>query len=163
MLWGRNRQGGGVGPGARTRSRPSQRTQGPGGVVGASCPPHLQSWTARGLAVLRMRQAYPVRGPVLTEGKMGLRRELLPGGPAPCVRSYVCPGQCLILLPLASVCLDSTKRRPWGGGLALWRRQRWNLGLPQPYQHLPKGLADRWHLLAFAPTRWLLSLRGLCV
>lgn len=99
----------------------------------------------------------------LGRGENGAETRAGPGGPALCARSCVCPEQCLILLPLASVCLDSTKRRPWGGDLALWRRQRWYLGLAQPYQHLPSGLADRWHLLAFAPTRWLLSLRGLCV
>lgn len=61
----------------------------------------------------------------LGRGENGAETRAGPGGPALCARSCVCPEQCLILLPLASVCLDSTKRRPWGGDLALWRRQRW--------------------------------------
>lgn len=40
ILWLRNRQGGGGGPGTWTQSRPSGSTLGLGGVLGASSPPH---------------------------------------------------------------------------------------------------------------------------
>ena len=61
--------------------------------------------------------------------------------------SNVCLEQCLILLPLASARLHSMQKLPWG---TLWRLKRWHLGLLQPHQHLPAGLANLCRLLPLA-------------
>lgn len=150
ILWLRNRQGGGGGPGTWTQSRPSGSTLGLGGVWGLQpSSPHLQLWVPRGPAVLCMHQACLFADRVDAGRKAAETR-------APCEGSNVCPEQCLILLPLASARLHSMQKLPWG---TLWRLKRWHLGLLQPHQHLPAGLANLCRLLHWLA---LVSLRTLC-
>lgn len=154
ILWLRNRQGGGGGPGAWTQSRPSGSTLGLGGVLGASSSPHtsLAAVEAHGAQL-----SCACTRPALFADRGGHRgeRRLRPKpllGPSPACEQQCLPGA--VPHPASTGLCSSSQhaKAALGDPLEVETLAPW----PPP---APPASA-RWpgQPLSFAPTGWLLSL-----
>lgn len=144
ILWLRNRQGEAEDQEHGPSPGPLGSTLGLGGVLGSFQPSsHLTCSCGCHGAQLSCACTRPA-----LFADQGGRREKRRLRPEPvCETAMSAPEQCLILLPLASARLHSMQKLPWG---TLWRLKRWHLGLLQPHQHLPAGLANLCRLLPLA-------------